>query len=59
MSPVSLTSGGIDIHFEPPIRGDCAINMVIVQILDMVTRGIVKTQLLKGHRDLKRDRLYL
>ena len=59
MSSVSLTSGGIDIYFEPPIGGDGAINMVIVQILDMVTRGIVKTQLLEGHRDLKRDRLYL
>ena len=46
MSSVSLTSGGIDIYFEPPIGGDGAINMVIIQILDMVTLGVVKTQLL-------------
>ena len=59
MSSVSLTSGGIDIYFEPPIGGDGAINMVIVQILDMVTLGVVKTQLLKSHRDLKRDRFNL
>ena len=46
MSLTSLTSGGIDVHFEPPVGCDGAINMVIVQILDMVTLGVVKTQLL-------------
>ena len=46
MSRMFLTSGGIDIHFEPPVGSHGAIDMVIVQILDMVTRGVVKTQLL-------------
>ena len=46
MSRMSLTSGGIDIHFEPPVGSHGAINMVIIQILDMVTLGVVKTQLL-------------
>ena len=57
MLSVSLTSRGIYVHFEPPVGSDSTVNMVIVQILDVVTGGVVKAQLLQGHRNLKTESL--
>ena len=42
-----LTSRRVDIHFEPSVRGDDAIHMLVVQILDVVTGRVVETELLQ------------
>ena len=48
----ALTSRRVDVHLEPPVGGDNAVHVVIVQVLNMVAGRVVQTQLLQGHRYL-------
>ena len=37
-----LTSRRVDVHFESPVRSDNAVDMFVVQVLDVVARWVVK-----------------
>jgi hypothetical protein len=42
-----LTSGRIDVNLEPSFRGDDSVIVIVVEIGDVVTVGMIQTQLAK------------
>ncbi len=51
-----LTSRWVDVHLEPPVWGDNAVHVVIVQVLNVIPSRVVQTQLLQGHRHLHQEK---
>ena len=43
---IQLTSGGVDIDLEAPVRGDNAVVIVVVEVCDVVAVHVVEAELL-------------
>ena len=56
---VQLTSGRVDVDLEPPLGGDDLVVVVVVEVGDVVTLGVVQTQLSQGNGDLENITYYL
>ena len=53
---VQLTSGGVDIDLESPVRSDDAVVIVVVEVCDVVAVHVVEAELLQSHRYLAEKR---
>ena len=53
---IQLTSGGVDIDLESPVRSDDAVVIVIVEVCDVVAVHVVEAELLQSHRYLAEKR---